>query len=64
VPRGLIPLCRKWCGLQPRFSVTQSRVEVVQHPEQSKDDRPLWVTVEAFDLADLFGKFGYEAMMG
>ena len=33
------------------FSVTQSGVEVVQDPELSKDDRPLWVAVEAFDLA-------------
>src|SRR4029077_2742843 len=33
------------------FSVTQSSVEVVQDPELSKDDRPLWVAVEAFDLA-------------
>src|SRR5258707_9552057 len=32
-------------------SVTQSGVEVVQDPELSKDDRPLWVAVEAFDLA-------------
>src|SRR6202047_3102620 len=34
-----------------RFSVTQSSIEVVQDPELSKDDRPLWVAVEAFDLA-------------
>src|SRR5258707_14986030 len=33
------------------FSVTQSGVEVVQDPKLSKDDRPLWVAVEAFDLA-------------
>jgi hypothetical protein len=33
------------------FSLTQSGVEVVQDPELSKDDRPLWVAVEAFDLA-------------
>src|SRR6266568_5535271 len=33
------------------FSVTQSGVEVVQDPELSKDDRPLWVAVGAFDLA-------------
>jgi len=33
------------------FSVTQSGVEVVQDPELGKDDRPLWVAVEAFDLA-------------
>jgi hypothetical protein len=31
--------------------VTQSGVEVVQDPELSKNDRPLWVAVEAFDLA-------------
>ena len=30
---------------------TQSGVEVVQDPELSKDDRTLWVAVEAFDLA-------------
>src|SRR5580704_17304684 len=35
----------------PRFSVTQSGVEVVQDPELSKDDRPLRIAVEAFDLA-------------
>jgi len=34
-----------------KFSVTQSGVEVVQDPELSKDDRPLWVAVEALDLA-------------
>jgi len=33
------------------FSATQSGVEVVQDPKLSKDDRPLWVAVEAFDLA-------------
>src|ERR1700674_2034875 len=33
------------------YSVTQSGVEVVQDPELSKDDRPLWIAVEAFDLA-------------
>src|SRR6266403_2253873 len=33
------------------FSVTQSSVEVVQDPELSKDDRRLWVAIEAFDLA-------------
>jgi len=32
-------------------SVSQSCVQVVQDPELSKDDRPLWVAVEAFDLA-------------
>jgi hypothetical protein len=31
--------------------VTQGGVEVVQDSELSKNDRPLWVTVEAFDLA-------------
>jgi hypothetical protein len=33
------------------FSVTQSGVEVVQDPKLSKDDRPLRVTIETFDLA-------------
>src|SRR5882724_10491560 len=33
------------------FSVAQSGVEVVQDPELGKDDRPLRVAVEAFDLA-------------
>ena len=33
------------------FLVTQSGVEVVQDPKLSKDDRPLWVAIEAFDLA-------------
>src|SRR6516164_7549193 len=33
------------------LSATQSGVEVVQDAELSKDDRPLWVAVEAFDLA-------------
>ena len=32
-------------------SMTQSGVEVVQDPELSKDDRPFWVAVEAFDFA-------------
>ena len=29
----------------------QSGVEIVQDPELSKNDRPLWVAVEALDLA-------------
>ena len=45
-----LPFVRSADGV-PRFSVTQSSVEVVQDPELSKDDRPLWVAVEAFDLA-------------
>src|ERR1700719_167508 len=34
-----------------RFSATQSGVEVIQDPKLSKDDRPLRVAIEAFDLA-------------
>jgi hypothetical protein len=44
------------------FSVTQSGVEVVQAPELSKDDRPLWLSVEAFDLAVF--EFGKRRSMG
>src|ERR1700692_1524766 len=47
VPTGANPY---W--LAPfELSVTQSGVEVVQDPELSKDDRPLWVAIKAFDLA-------------
>ena len=34
-----------------RFSATQSGVEVIQDPKLGKDDRSLWIAVEAFDLA-------------
>jgi hypothetical protein len=41
-------ICR---GDHSRRTSPKSSVEVVQDPELSKDDRPLWVSVEAFDLA-------------
>jgi hypothetical protein len=47
VPAGASPY---WLAAF-EFSVTQSGVEVVQDPKLSKDDRPLWVAVEAFELA-------------
>ena len=40
----------------------QSGVEILQDPELSKDDRPFWIAVEAFDLAVF--EFEYVAARG
>jgi hypothetical protein len=40
------------------FLVTQSSVEVFQDTELSKDDRPLWVALGAFDLAVVSNEHG------
>jgi hypothetical protein len=38
-------------ALLSRWSMRQGGIEVVQDAQLSKDDRPLWVAIETFDLA-------------